>query len=86
MNLHTNLPTDIPIDKGVPCPIPRRGGRIYPWNRMEVGDSFFTPKDLRRVRAASHSFTSLHPERCLKYTARSVTENGVKGTRIWRTQ
>jgi hypothetical protein len=54
----------------------------YPWDQMEIGDSFFVPNKAINIfagqacnRAKRHGG---------KYTCRSVVENGVAGTRVWR--
>ena len=39
--------TEIKIDKGVPMKIGRMGHhKSYPWDDMDVGDSFLLPSDL----------------------------------------
>lgn len=72
----------IKIDKNVPMPPKPASRHIYPWDAMEVGDSFFAPDPKGElVRAQSY------PEgkkRGVKFASRTVTENGVKGVRIWR--
>lgn len=71
--------TEIKIDKGVPCP--SRRNRIWPFPEMEIGDSFFAPgKSGANLHVASRSAPSF------KFTTRTVTENGVKGTRVWRVE
>lgn len=77
-------PTMIKIDKGVPVPVEgTRGGRktIYPWAEMQPGDSFFAPRakhanvNVNRVRKHVPNST---------WTTRTVTENGIRGIRVWR--
>lgn len=68
------------IDKGVPMPPISRGkGRlVYPWDEMEVGDSF-VPMGKNAGRALVISATKYRPGKA--FEARTV-----KGaTRIWRT-
>jgi len=66
------------IDKDVP--IPQVLGQ-YPFEQMEIGDSFF---------AAGHTTNQIqnaasnHRKKGKKFRSRRVTENGVEGTRIWR--
>ena len=71
----------VKIDKNVPAPPPSHSK--YPWDAMEVGDSFFTT-------AAQGGMSSLiarqGSKRGWKFTTRQVTENGVKGCRVWRTE
>jgi len=68
------------IQKGLPIP-PKSQGRYpckYPLSQMEVGDSFFVPEP-------GHPNTKGRAETLgFKFTTRVVTENGVKGTRVWR--
>jgi hypothetical protein len=46
---------------------------------MEVGDSFFSP---RSSVIGIHGCARRH--RPMKFTCRSVVENGVAGIRVWR--
>ena len=76
----------ISIDYDVPLPSKRGDTLLYPFEKMEVGHSFFLPlNESRSVHrgylAASKANKRLHPAR---FTAREVTENGVRGCRIWR--
>ena len=75
------------IEKGVPMPRPRRK-REYPWEQMEVGDSFLlscksedAAKVANRARSAADSFAK---KRGLswRFSFRHV-EGGI---RIWRTK
>jgi len=76
--------SEFKIDKNVPIPEGRWGKRRkkYPFDEMEVGDSFFIHG------GKQESITSImrHWREKLghKYTTRSVVENGVKGVRVWR--
>lgn len=64
------------VEKGIPVPPDPRGRTsVYPWQSMEVGDSFFKP-DTKVI------IPPKHPTR--KWTQRTVEENGVRGIRIWR--
>ena len=74
------------IDKNVPAPAVANLGAPakYPWRAMDVGDSFFVPE-----KTASYmTSAALNAGRTLgrKYTVRTVTENGVKGARVWRVE
>ena len=72
---------EITIDKGVSLP---RGGRKnkYPLRTMEVDDSFFvvgrTPSKMGSCIDYARFKTGF------KYATRTVTEDGVKGVRVWR--
>lgn len=69
------------IDKRVAIPEKKRSGRasIYPTGAMAVGDSFFVPG-----KTAEEIAGSIYRNKTRKFTARSVTEKGVKGVRVWR--
>lgn len=68
---------EIKIDKGIPAP--DRSRAKYPLAAMELGDSFFVPGKTAALVGAS--FARHAPK---KFAARGVTENGVKGVRVWR--
>ena len=73
------------IDKKDSKPTPR--GK-YPFKSMEVGDSFFVPNGVYSPRSPGvyiNAYTlgsQAIPNS--KWCARTLTENGVKGLRIWR--
>lgn len=75
-----------PIDKTIPVPnVWNRhddrsplGGAL---SKLEVGDSVFAAGKTHRT--VSGFFIQRRPK---KFAARTVTENGVKGLRIWRVQ
>lgn len=71
----------IPIEKGVPIP-PRCkvGGRAkYPWQAMEIGDSFVFPDNVRHP----HNIASITSTRLGKvFRVRSCPDGK---TRAWRT-
>ena len=50
---------------------------------FEVGDSFFRPVEPRTVAGSAKSYGIRHGK---KFTTRAVTENGVKGVRVWRVE
>jgi hypothetical protein len=67
------------IDKNVPKPPVSRGNRKYPFSQMEIGDSIFI------AGKRSSGVPSLFPRHgAKKFSVRTVTENGVKGVRVWR--
>jgi len=70
------------IDKGIPVPEPNVRGRTskYPFRQMEVGDSVFIP------RMASTISGLLSQAKPMKFTTRTATEDGIKGTRVWRVE
>jgi hypothetical protein len=70
------------VEHGVPMPSAGVRPAIYPFAKMEIGDSFFIPKKT----SADISSSGVYWAKKLghKYSARSVIENGIPGTRIWR--
>jgi hypothetical protein len=71
------------IDRDIPIPERVNGRKIYPFDEMEVGDSFFVEaKDAQRARNAVFQWKK---RRGREITVRSITEGGVRGLRIWRT-
>ena len=79
--------TEYKIEDGVPMPQCVGGlGRKakYPYRQLEVGQSFFWPNI--RVQSASTSAcnTARRIGNGVKFACRNVTENGVKGVRVWR--
>ena len=71
------MPSVIEITKGLPTPRGRRSK--YPFRDMEVGDSFFAPGS---SVIGIHGCARRH--RPMKFTCRSVVEDGVVGIRVWR--
>lgn len=70
-------PDVIEINKGLPTP---RGRKTkYPFREMDVGDSFFAPGS---SVIGIHGCARRH--RPMKFTCRSMVENGVAGIRVWR--
>jgi hypothetical protein len=73
--------TSIVVESNVPLPN-RQGGRPskYPWNKMQLGDSFALPIDEHsRVVQAAYNFTYRHPE--FVFSVRNMKD----GTcRVWR--
>lgn len=71
----------IKIDKRVPIPHKVAGGGRkprYPWNYMEVGDSFLFPKDVKRSTA--QSLTYKNKANGKQFAIRTMSE----GIRCWR--
>ena len=67
----------IEITKGLPTP--HRGRTKYPFRDMELGDSFFAPGS---SVIGIHGCARRH--RPMRFTCRSVVENGIAGIRVWR--
>lgn len=73
----------IQIDDGVPIPESTYHRKAkYPFNELQAGQSFFvaTEKSLASTVTAANKRAADG----VKYVGRNVTENGVKGWRIWR--
>ena len=70
----------IPIDKDIP--IPNRKC-MYPFNEMEVGDSFFTKKSRKTMSSIARYWTQ---KLKANFFTAEVVERGVEGTRVWRTK
>ena len=70
----------------------KRGNRKYPWDELEVGDSFFVASGHRTVNqrqrqliACSQGWINQFVSRKhVRFTTRIVEEDGVSGVRIWR--
>ena len=74
----------IEVDKNIPVPKPRGKGR-YPLRTMKVGESFFVPADDQQWtqnRLSSIAWAI----KGKKYRTKRVTEKGVDGVRVWRTE
>ena len=74
------------IDKNVPAPavVSLGAPAKYPWRAMDVGDSFFVPGNKASAMTSAAAMTARRLG--CKYTTRTVTENGVKGVRVWRVE
>lgn len=77
------------LEDGVPIPErgrPPKGAPKYPFEKMEVGQSFFVPVDVAhiptyrdRIRGAAFYYATKHPG---KTFSTHVVEGGI---RVWRT-
>jgi hypothetical protein len=58
------------------------------FKQMSVGQSVFVPHEggIMSCRAYNYAATIQKRSRRYKFSGRSVTENGVRGVRIWRTR
>lgn len=82
----------VQIDKGVPIPRARGGrGAVWPWRKMDVGDSFFAAGYASRAESRSPGqpvLTVSHGARVVpgsRWAVRAVVEDGIAGVRVWRT-
>jgi len=68
------------IEKNVPLPERKANTSKYPFNSMEIGDSFAVPADIKgTVMNAATTSGRYHGK---KFSARQIDENTA---RIWRT-
>ena len=72
----------IKMDTGIPIPETRGQSPGIPLATMEVGHSFFVPRTIGSVSSSISHHKVRNPGK--NFTVRTVTENGVKGIRIWR--
>ena len=71
------------IDKDVPISQPT-WGRKYPFNELQAGESFFVPLTeghQQYIRSLAWAYGKKHG---VKFTCSTLTENGVRGMRVWR--
>ena len=75
--------TNVKIDDDVPMP-PHGGGRgdKWPYRKVNVGESWFMPG--KGVNVVSSQVSGWKLKTGFRYASRTVTENGVKGVRVWR--
>lgn len=73
---------EVKIDKGIPIHArATNGGGWSMFAKMEVGDSIFRDGVSSTTGSnAARTYGRYHGRR---FTVRTVTENGVKGVRIW---
>ncbi len=70
------------IEKGIPIPNMGTKKDKYPWRNMKIGDSFFVAnKTVKIMGPCAHHIAK---NRDMKFSVRTVEENGKKGVRIWR--
>lgn len=69
----------ISIDKNVPLPPPRANHNKYPWNIMQVGDSFIIPQESHSAYSNAYRASERYAPK--RFVCRQVKE----GYRIWRT-
>lgn len=67
------------IEKDVPLPTIKHGKK-YPWEQMDVGDSFFVPEVKQSLMGTNAAHNTRMTGR--RYTTRK--ENG--GVRVWRVE
>ena len=63
-------------------PQPPHGNTKYPFSDMAVDQSFFVPGPNPPIRNSASNFSK---KSGMKFACRVVTEDGVRGIRVWRT-
>lgn len=77
------------IERGVEVPPPARLDRAikYPFDKMELKDSVFIPDVKAPTIHACLTRFKKHPRGIgKKFSVRTLTEDGVAGVRVWRTE
>lgn len=86
------------IDSGIDIPDDFRvSQRKYPFEEMEVGDSFFLPPEYeddspKRLSGRVAQARQAYQKRCAKqgmekrFTQRQYTQDGIFGVRVWRVE
>lgn len=70
------------IQKGIPIPKIEAGTPLYPWEKMQVGDSIFSKNKGSALKAAAYAYNKTAKEQNLphKLTARHIKG----GVRVWK--
>jgi hypothetical protein len=68
-----------PIEKGIPIP-PIQKPYLHPWEDMEVGDSFFVPFSIEKLRKVARSVGARQRHSSHRYAIRTLLD----GVRVWR--
>jgi hypothetical protein len=82
--------TEIKIEKGVSYPHKRRAGkRVFPFDKMDVGDSFFIPLGAnQKIKSLQCQLSNNAKSYCLRNRLllrfKTSIEDG--GVRIWRAE
>lgn len=79
--------SSLSVQAGVEIParaFPSRESK-YPFGTMELNDSFFVPADdAKRTIMACYGYAKRRGG--VKFSYRTVEENGSRGVRVWRTE
>lgn len=82
----TEFMADVVIEKGIPVPPERKRGIQFPFDKMEVGDSFYQESvtmNSVRVKAIAYAKENLNPDGQMPVF---VHVNERSGTRTFRTR
>lgn len=75
----------IKIEKNIPAPVERLRNK-WPFNDMEIGDSFAVPEsaDWRKMRSAAGTWTRKNKSKGQRLTVRRCEEKGAMVYRCWK--
>lgn len=77
---------EIKIEKNIPIPVTEIK---YPFDKMDVGDSFFIPENDKKVRlkiqCAVRSYFNIYKKKT-KATMKIISKSLENGVRVWRTE
>lgn len=80
----THLTNIISIDSGIPLPTRKGRGLSYPFDDLDIGDSFFVPnRSSSDIQACKALAKQRRPG--TDYTTRTAVVDGTSGIRVWRT-
>lgn len=83
-NGHANgQPPEFPISSGIPIPRKRKPRKAFPFDRLEIGDSFFVPGELPKTMSAARYAAQVETGHV--FATRTVVEQETGGVRVWRT-
>lgn len=71
------------IQKHIPIPDARSAPKAYPFQKMDIGDSFSVPLSARKNARVAASVDAQRNGR--KYVTRTLVEDGKYICRLWRT-
>lgn len=82
------LPDEFLIEDGIPLPsafINRRRKGRYPWDKLEVTQSFLVPGEMDALDRMMNSITSCRDWQQKKTGKQFILHKTSKGVRVWRT-
>lgn len=83
-NAQTEIRRQVPeIEHGIPMPRAVTSKMRWNFSAMNPGDSFFDTAHPKTIMNAAKAWR-LRNDPKVKFSHRSVIENGVKGVRVWR--
>lgn len=76
------MENELVVDKGIPIPKLKSGfPPLSVWSKMEIGDSVFVPGS---DSLKAQGFIKYPRTKGMRFTCRTLVENGVSGVRVWR--